>query len=201
MPKYFSLSRSVLMSRIHSKDTRPELAVRSFLHRRGFRYALHRKDLPGTPDIVLPRHRSVVFVNGCLWHGHIPCSKYLPPRTRRDYWIPKIKANRRRDARQRRELRRLGWGVMIVWECQIDGGRMLEARLASLLAMKGSRRPGSSAFIPLFNRIVIARFEIGSIAKRLFRLCRRLRQRDSRGQGERVSSKIGFDMMAELRAP
>jgi DNA mismatch endonuclease (patch repair protein) len=110
------VSRSALMARIKSKDTKPELAVRSFLHRRGFRYALHRRDLPGTPDIVLPHYGAIVFIHGCLWHGHFPCSKYLPPKTHRDYWIPKIRVNRLRDAQQTRKLRVQGWRVFVVWD-------------------------------------------------------------------------------------
>jgi DNA mismatch endonuclease, patch repair protein len=128
-----TMSRSLLMSRIKSKDTKPELAVRRFLHARGFRYARHRRDLPGTPDIVLPKYRTVVFVHGCLWHGHIPCSKYLPPRTHRDYWIPKIRENKRQDARQRRKLRKLGWRSLVVWECEVGNPCFLNLRLASLL--------------------------------------------------------------------
>ena len=168
--------RFLLMSRIKSKDTKPELAVRSFLHRRGFRYSLHRRDLPGTPDIVLLRYRFVVFVNGCLWHRHIPCSKYLPLKIRKEYWLPKIRANRRRDARLRRELRSLGWKVITVWECQIDHGIMHEARLEPLLANRRASPPRYGKALRFLSAFSIARFEAAALSKRLGRIIRRVRR-------------------------
>lgn len=169
-----SEARSALMSRIKSKDTKPELAVRRFLHRRGFRYSLHRRDLPGTPDIVLPRYDTVVFVHGCLWHGHIPCAKYLPPRTRRDYWIPKIRENRRRDARQARALRRLGWRAIAIWECQIDGGLLLETRLRPLIARRSGHRTPFD--VRLTQTAAMASFQVRSLLKRMQRIIRRVMQ-------------------------
>ncbi|HEU4805167.1 MAG TPA: very short patch repair endonuclease [Nitrobacter sp.] len=124
--------RSRLMSRIGQKDTGPELAVRSLLHRLGYRFRLHRRDLPGTPDIVLPRRRAVVFVHGCFWHGHA-CKRSGMPKSRTEYWGPKIDANRRRDAKNRRVLRSLGWRVVIVWECELKRPERLSAKLARLL--------------------------------------------------------------------
>jgi DNA mismatch endonuclease, patch repair protein len=125
-------ARSRLMSKIGSKNTGPELLVRSLLHRMGYRFRLHRKDLPGTPDIVLPSRGVVVFVNGCFWHGH-ECKVGRMPKSRLDYWGPKIEANKARDAKRRRQLRRLGWRTIFVWECEIKGEEKLVARLDRFL--------------------------------------------------------------------
>nr|WP_324755229.1 DNA mismatch endonuclease Vsr [Roseovarius sp. Pro17] len=105
------------MSRIGAKNTAPELRVRLGLHRRGFRYRLHRKDLPGKPDIVLPRHNAVIMVHGCFWHGHQRCRYFRLPRSNVEFWKDKIQKNRNRDDRQINELIRLGWRVSVVWEC------------------------------------------------------------------------------------
>src|SRR5690606_10847832 len=110
--------RSERMSRIRGKDTKPELLVRRFLHREGFRYRLHARDLPGKPDLVLPKYRTVVFVNGCFWHGH-SCQKQRVPGTNPDFWKSKVATNQARDKRTRRVLRRDGWRVVCVWECQL----------------------------------------------------------------------------------
>ena len=110
--------RSRLMSRIGPRHTAPERAVRSILHRLGYRFRLHREDLPGTPDIVLPGREAVVFVHGCFWHGHY-CRGGRVPNSRRDYWGPKLEANRIRDHRKARRLRTLGWRVLTVWECEL----------------------------------------------------------------------------------
>ena len=110
--------RSRLMSRIRSRDTTPELVVRSMLHRMGYRFRLHRKDLPGKPDVVLPRHRKVVLVHGCFWHGH-GCKLGPVPKSNQGYWSPKIAGNRARDARNAVALAELGWQVLELWECQI----------------------------------------------------------------------------------
>lgn len=113
--------RSVMMAGIKGKDTKPELKVRRLLHAAGFRFRLHRKDLPGRPDIVLPRHKAVVFVNGCYWHGHEECALYRLPLTRTQFWAEKIGGNRDRDARNIRDLLSLGWRVIVVWECALKG--------------------------------------------------------------------------------
>lgn len=110
--------RSERMSRIRGKDTKPELWVRRYLHARGFRFRLHPKDLPGRPDIVLPKYGAVVLVHGCFWHGH-HCQKGRIPGTRSAFWEAKFTANRTRDARNTRKLRRLGWRVYKVWECDL----------------------------------------------------------------------------------
>ena len=112
------------MSRIRGKDTKPELAVRSALHRMGYRFRLHRKDLPGRPDIVLPKYRAVVFVNGCFWHRHKGCRSAYTPKTRKEFWAKKFRENSGRDRRSRTALEKQGWRVLTVWECEtrsIDG--------------------------------------------------------------------------------
>lgn len=132
--------RSWLMSRIKGVDTSPEVGVRSLLHRMGYRFRLHGKGLPGTPDIVLPGRGTVVFVHGCFWHGHT-CKVGKMPKSRTDYWGPKIAANRARDARKRRELRALGWKVIEVWECELKVPRKLERKLQRAIPALGVGRP------------------------------------------------------------
>lgn len=117
------------MRRVRSADTRPEMRVRSLLHRLGFRFRLHRKDLPGKPDIVLPKHRTVVFVHGCFWHRHEDCRRASLPATRQDYWIPKFARTVERDRQNQDRLRQLGWRVILVWECEIKDAGKLAARL------------------------------------------------------------------------
>lgn len=112
--------RSALMAKIRGKDTRPEMAVRSLLHGAGFRFRLHAKDLPGRPDLVLPKHRTVVFVHGCFWHRHARCRDGRSmPGSNQSYWVPKFERNLARDRRVKQALRRRGWRVITVWECQI----------------------------------------------------------------------------------
>ena len=121
-------ARSYLMSRVRSKNTRPELKVRKLLHGLGYRYRLHKKGLPGTPDIVLARFDTVVFVNGCFWHGH-SCPKGRLPETNHDEWKEKIDTNMRRDQRNYRALRADGWNVLVVWECETRDPERLVKRL------------------------------------------------------------------------
>jgi DNA mismatch endonuclease (patch repair protein) len=109
--------RSFNMSRIRSRDTRPELIVRSLVHQMGYRFRLHRRDLPGTPDLVLPSHRKVIFVHGCFWHLHRCRYGQVFPRKNAEFWSAKRMANVERDRRNVRQLRRLGWRVLVVWEC------------------------------------------------------------------------------------
>lgn len=120
------------MSRIKGANTKPEIAVRSLLHRLGYRFRLHRRELPGTPDIVLPGRAAVVFVHGCFWHGHA-CKRTKMPKTRKAYWVLKIERNRRRDARKRRQLKTLGWKVVVVWECETKKPEKLSQKLHSAL--------------------------------------------------------------------
>lgn len=112
--------RSYIMSKIRKTDTKPELAVRKHLFNRGFRYRLYDKGLPGSPDIVLPKYKTVIFVNGCFWHAHKGCKHNKPPKTNQDYWIPKIERTVERDKRNQKEISELGWKVIIVWECEIE---------------------------------------------------------------------------------
>jgi|TARA_R100001369_G_scaffold80710_1_gene111258 DNA mismatch endonuclease (patch repair protein) len=113
-------TRSKNMSRIRAKDTKPELIIRRLVHKRGFRYRIHRKDLPGKPDIVLPKHNLVIFVNGCFWHGH-KCHLFHWPKSKSDFWEEKIRINIQRDLKNIKILRNMGWRVMIIWECSIKG--------------------------------------------------------------------------------
>jgi DNA mismatch endonuclease, patch repair protein len=111
--------RSKLMGRIRSRDTLPEKIVRSILHQLGYRFRLHSAELPGKPDIVLPRYGSVVFVHGCFWHRHKGCPYSYTPKTRTEFWQAKFESNVRRDQSVTRSLRRAGWQVIVVWECQL----------------------------------------------------------------------------------
>lgn len=126
--------RSWIMSRVKGRDTAPELAVRSIIHGHGYRFRLHRKDLPGCPDIVLPRHRKIVFVHGCFWHGHKGCRKSARPATNMKFWDTKIDGNIARDRKSVRRLRRSGWSVLVVWECELRDPRKLERRLLRFLS-------------------------------------------------------------------
>src|SRR5712692_3544556 len=124
--------RSWVMSRIHGKDTRPEKVVRKLLHLSGFRFRLHRKDLPGNPDIVLPRHKAVVQVFGCFWHGH-NCKDGRRPRSNKKYWNAKLERNKRRDSMNSQRLRRLGWRLEVVWECETRNLDRVRKRLTRFL--------------------------------------------------------------------
>lgn len=115
-------TRSRMMSGIRGKNTKPELAVRRYLHGAGFRYRLHAAHLPGSPDLVLPRYRAVVFVHGCFWHAHQGCHYFRVPATRHEFWTTKLAANVARDDRDIAALRAAGWRVAIVWECALRAG-------------------------------------------------------------------------------
>jgi DNA mismatch endonuclease, patch repair protein len=125
--------RSALMSRIRGRNTKPELAVRSLLHRLGYRFRLHVRDLPGRPDIVLPRYRLVVLVHGCFWHRHSGCRFCYVPKTRADFWHKKFEGNIRRDREVQLALRKIGWRVMVVWECEVKDVRRLNRRMSRTL--------------------------------------------------------------------
>lgn len=111
--------RSWVMSQIHSENTKPEMLVRSFLHRNGFRFRLHVKKLPGRPDIVLAKYKTVVEVRGCFWHHHENCKSGVFPKSHSDFWIEKFRKNTERDARNENALKELGWNVIVVWECEL----------------------------------------------------------------------------------
>jgi DNA mismatch endonuclease (patch repair protein) len=109
--------RSFNMSRIRSKDTKPEMLVRRFLFSQGFRYKLHDKSLPGKPDLVLPKYKTIIFIHGCFWHGHEGCRYFVVPKTRTEWWLNKIQTNRNKDIVSIKHLQDSGWKVLIVWEC------------------------------------------------------------------------------------
>ncbi|MEP7197979.1 MAG: DNA mismatch endonuclease Vsr [Saprospiraceae bacterium] len=111
--------RSYNMSRIKGKDTKPEMLVRKFLHANGFRYKLHDKKLPGKPDIVLPKYKTAIFVHGCFWHGHEGCKYYVVPKTKTEWWLNKISRNKVNDEKAVKVLRKDGWRIINVWECDL----------------------------------------------------------------------------------
>ena len=111
--------RSYNMSRIKSKNTKPEMLVRKFLFAHGFRYKLHDKKLPGKPDIVLPKYKTVIFVHGCFWHGHKGCKYYVVPKTRTEWWLKKIEGNKANDMKAMKALKKDGWKVITIWECEL----------------------------------------------------------------------------------
>jgi len=119
MDKFTVKKRSEIMSNISGKETKPEILVRKFLFAHGFRYRKNNKALPGKPDIVLPKYRTIIFVNGCFWHGHKNCKKAALPVTNRIFWQEKIEGNKRRDMRQIRELRKTGYHVIVLWQCKL----------------------------------------------------------------------------------
>ena len=131
------MSRSENMRRIRSHDTEPELAVRRLLHEMGFRFRLHRSDLPGRPDVTMPRYKTVIFVHGCFWHGH-GCRRGRLPKSNLGYWEPKIRGNRVRDAQNCESLVKRGWRPMIVWECEVQHREELKIRLESIKQGKHS---------------------------------------------------------------
>lgn len=127
------LSRSALMARVGPKDTTPELVVRRLLHRLGYRFRLHWRELPGTPDIVFPKRRKVIFVHGCFWHRHPGCREASTPKTRVDFWTRKFDANVARDARKTSALEAKGWEVNVVWSCETRHTEILAGQLSSFL--------------------------------------------------------------------
>jgi len=126
-------TRSYNMSRIRSKDTKPEMLVRKFLHKNGFRYCLHVKELPGKPDIVLPKYKTVIFVHGCFWHGHEGCKYFVIPKTRTEWWLNKIQPNTANDTKAEELLRAQGWKIIKIWECGLKKNTM-ETILENLLS-------------------------------------------------------------------
>lgn len=117
MDKKTPAERSANMSAVKNKNTRPELFVRSIMHKSGYRYSLHRPDLPGKPDLVLPKYNTVIFVNGCFWHSHRNCKKAELPKSNVDFWRHKIKSNVERDKKNYSDLLELGWRVLVIWSC------------------------------------------------------------------------------------
>lgn len=130
-----SAERSERMRLVHSKDTKLEMAVRSLVHAKGYRFRLHRKDLPGKPDLVFPSRRKVIFIHGCFWHMHPDpnCKLARMPKSRLEYWQPKLDGNRQRDEANQASLRELGWAVMVIWECEIADRDRLACKIISFL--------------------------------------------------------------------
>jgi DNA mismatch endonuclease (patch repair protein) len=124
-------TRSYNMSRIKGKDTKPEMLVRRYLHAHGYRYRLHVKDMPGKPDIVLPRYKTVIFIHGCFWHGHEGCKYYVVPKTRTDWWLNKINTNIANDTKAVTALQQAGWKIITLWECELKPAK-LEQTLSNL---------------------------------------------------------------------
>ena len=120
-------TRSYNMSRIQGIDTKPEMIVRKYLHSNGLRYRLHNKKLPGKPDITLRKYQTVIFVNGCFWHGHKGCKYYVLPKTRTDWWKGKIEETIRRDKKSIRELKKMGWNPLVIWECELKPAKRLKS--------------------------------------------------------------------------
>ena len=128
--------RSEMMAGIHSKDTKPEIYVRKLLHAKGYRFRLHKKDLPGKPDIVMPKYRLAIFVNGCFWHMHENCHIFKMPKSRVEFWEAKLSANRKRDELKTSELVAAGWRVLTIWECSLKGRGKLPSDLFEKLLLQ-----------------------------------------------------------------
>jgi DNA mismatch endonuclease (patch repair protein) len=118
--------RSYNMSMIRGKNTKPEIIVRKFLHAKGFRFRLHKKDLPGKPDIVLPKYKTVIFIHGCFWHGHKNCKYFVVPKTRTKWWLKKIGGNKKTDRRNNIKLGKASWKIITLWECQLRPKKVLK---------------------------------------------------------------------------
>lgn len=135
--------RSERMSRIKGKNTKPELMVRSLVHRMGYRYRLHRKGLPGRPDLVFAKRRKVIFVHGCFWHRHEGCRLARLPKSRLDFWRPKLEANAKRDKEVELRLAELGWKVLTIWECEVKEEAALASRIKAFLDDTENNNEGS----------------------------------------------------------
>ena len=129
--------RSVMMAGIRSKNTQPELRVRQIAHALGYRYRLHRRDLPGSPDLVFPRLKKVIFVHGCYWHRHAGCRYAYEPKTNANFWADKFRKNQERDKRALTDLMSQGWDALIVWECETRDPEQVQARIAAHLGKAG----------------------------------------------------------------
>lgn len=141
MDRIDAAQRGALMSRIRGKDTGPELVVRRLAHRLGFRFRLHRRDLPGCPDLVFPRLRKAVFVHGCFWHQHTGCRRAHVPQSRVEYWLPKLARNTARDTAAQASLVALGWDVLVIWECEVKDLEKLAQQLRLFLEAGSTALP------------------------------------------------------------
>ena len=131
--KLTSEHRRYTMRQVHGENTKPEIKVRRLAHRMGFRFRLHRKDLPGKPEFVFPKRRKIIFVHGCFWHGHDCQSGRKRPVANQQYWLSKLERNKIRDVHNQAKLRELGWDVLVVWECEIKNLDRLSANLSTFL--------------------------------------------------------------------
>lgn len=132
-------TRSYNMSRVRSENTNPEILVRRFLHSKGFRFRLYSKDLPGKPDVILPKYKTAIFIHGCFWHGHSQCKYFNVPKTNSDWWYRKIENSKIRDSKNEKRLKELGWNVIVIWSCQLKGnnqGATLNNLFQSILSTK-----------------------------------------------------------------
>lgn len=129
--------RSERMSRVRGKDTKPEMIVRRLVHGMGFRYRLHRRNLPGSPDLVFPSRKRAIFVHGCFWHRHPNCKLARIPKTRHEFWVPKLEGNRIRDIKNQNALGALGWDYLVVWECQVGDTAALGKLIRHFLQVDG----------------------------------------------------------------
>ena len=130
-----------MMAAVRQKDTGPEILLRQALHRLGLRFRLHRRDLPGTPDIVFPARRSVIFVHGCFWHRHAGCRRATLPATRTEFWTDKFSKNVERDRKVQKTLKKMGWRVFVIWECQLltsESTRVIAKSISRILRKKSS---------------------------------------------------------------
>ena len=152
--------RSELMARIRTRDTVPELAVRRIAHRMSLRFRLQRKDLPGCPDLVFPKHRLAVFVHGCFWHRHEGCRYASTPKSRIDFWTEKFVANVVRDARQAAALRALGWRVLVIWQCETRDEAAVERKLSA--SIDRGRVANEKDYTPSVSTREISIFETGT---------------------------------------
>ncbi len=131
-------TRSYNMSRIKGRDTKPEMLVRKYLYAKGIRYRLHNKSLPGKPDLTFTNYNTVIFINGCFWHGHTGCKYFVMPKTRTGWWQKKIDETQKRDSKAMKELKELGWNSIVIWECELKP-RIIDKTLESILLMLSKR--------------------------------------------------------------
>jgi len=131
--KYSIEKRSNIMSKIRGKETKPEILVRNYLFSKGFKYRLHDEKLPGKPDIVLPKYRTIIFIHGCFWHGHPGCKRSKLPATNAEFWEKKLSANIERDKRTIERLKKEGWNIIVLWQCEISSKKKREDRLERLI--------------------------------------------------------------------
>jgi DNA mismatch endonuclease (patch repair protein) len=127
--------RTATMRNVRGKNTSPELFVRKLIHRLGYRFRLHRKDLPGKPDLVFPSRKKAIFVHGCFWHAH-GCRIGKPPKSRLDYWVPKLERNKERDGKNIEDMERLGWDTLTIWQCEIKFGEDIGSKIVSFLGKR-----------------------------------------------------------------